>query len=118
LIVLFSLELYTPSHMSGLSNLNLASNSSNELEDNCSICHESLLITAVPSPNENSSESDSEQLSSFIDDILLRCGHHFHWSCIIEYGVSSPNARGKCALCGANVLNDQGRLIVDVRNEV
>jgi len=102
--------------MSGLSNLNLASNSSSGPENNCSICHESLLITAVPSPNENSSDSE-QQLSSFIDDILLRCGHHFHWSCIIEYGVSSLDARGKCALCGANVLNEQGRLIVDVRNE-
>ncbi|KAJ8516496.1 hypothetical protein ONZ45_g6196 [Pleurotus djamor] len=76
-------------------------------DNDCAICHEPLL---VPS-------NDDEKPSLLIDDVALRCKHHFHWSCILEYALSSPEARNRCALCRQSVLNARGQFIVEVRNE-
>ena len=52
-----------------------------------------------------------------IDDVQLRCGHHFHQSCIIDHARSSPSARERCTTCGANDLDTNGRYMVGVTTE-
>lgn len=74
----------------------------------CAICHEPLLIPSHHEPLE---------ASYVIDDIQLRCLHHFHKSCLLEYFASSPGAHERYALCRVNVLNDRGAFIVTVRAE-
>ncbi|KAF2175157.1 ankyrin [Zopfia rhizophila CBS 207.26] len=76
-------------------------------DKDCAICHEPLL---VPSSNHG-------QPSYLIDDVEFRCKHHFHWGCILEYSISSFDARNRCALCRQSVLNSKGEFIVQVRNE-
>ena len=78
------------------------------IDSDCTICHSPLLI---PSSHEPLSPS------YVIDDVQLRCSHHFHKSCLLEYAVSSPDARSRCALCHANVLSSSGAFIVTVRTE-
>lgn len=78
------------------------------LDSDCTICHEPLLIPSSHEPLEP---------SYVIDDVQLRCSHHFHKSCLLEYAVSSPDARERCALCRANVLDSSGAFIVTVRTE-
>jgi hypothetical protein len=78
------------------------------LEDDCAICFERLLIPAT---------TGEVGPSYVIDDIKLRCKHHFHWSCFEEYDRASPENRSKCPLCRGNTLNTRGELIVDVVNE-
>lgn len=76
-------------------------------DKDCAICHEPLL---VPSSNNG-------QLSFLIDDVEFRCKHHFHWDCILEYSMSSYDARTRCALCRQIVLDSHGEFIVWVCNE-
>ena len=78
-------------------------------EDDCAICHEPLVI---PSDDANPLNP-----SYVIDDVELTCGHHFHQSCIMEYALSSPNARECCALCRSNVLDEDGNFFVSVKTE-
>lgn len=78
-------------------------------EDDCTICHKRLLI-----PNN---DADPLELSWAIDDAQLCCGHRFHQSCILEYASSSPDARKRCPLCGANVLDKSGRYTVNTVTE-
>ena len=73
----------------------------------CAICHEPLLI-----PSDNTLEP-----SYVIDDVQLRCSHHFHKSCLLDYAVSSPDAHERCALCRANLLDSRGAFIVTIRTE-
>ncbi|KAI4146590.1 MAG: hypothetical protein L6R39_003402 [Caloplaca ligustica] len=78
-------------------------------ENDCAICHEPLI--------DSNHDADPLEPSLVIDDVQLRCGHHFHKSCILEYAVSSPAARERCAICRANVLNEGGRYIVKIKTE-
>lgn len=78
-------------------------------ENDCAICHEPLL--------DSLSDQDPLEASFVIDDVQLRCGHHFHKSSIAEYALSSPDARERCALCRAHVLNSNGEYIVTVKTE-
>ncbi|CAD6576660.1 MAG: hypothetical protein ASARMPREDX12_008560 [Alectoria sarmentosa] len=78
------------------------------IDSDCTICHEPLLIPSSHEPLVPSYE---------IDDVQLQCSHHFHKSCLLEYAVSSPDARERCALCRANVLDSSGVFIVTVRTE-
>lgn len=73
----------------------------------CAICHEPLLVPSI----------DDEQPSYLIDDVEFPCKHHFHWGCILEYSISSSDARNRCAFCRQSVLNSEGEFIVQVRNE-
>lgn len=77
-------------------------------DSDCAICHEPLLIP---------SDHESLEPSYVIDDVQLRCSHHFHKSCLLDYAVSSHDARERCALCRANVLDNSGAFIVTVRTE-
>ena len=86
----------------------MASGSPSTAPDICAICHESLILP---------SNDDPLTPSFIIDDVQLRCNHHFHWSCILEYASSSEDARERCSLCRANVLDRNGNFIVNVRNE-
>lgn len=38
-------------------------------------------------------------------------------SCILSYARSSSAARERCAICRANVLNENGEYIVDIKTE-
>ncbi|KZP28077.1 hypothetical protein FIBSPDRAFT_274259 [Athelia psychrophila] len=76
-------------------------------EDDCAICFDKLLM---PSTSE-------EGPSCIIDDVKLRCGHHFHWACFDEYDRASPSNRAICPLCRGPTLDPSGALIVDVTNE-
>jgi len=77
-------------------------------EDDCAFCYERLLIP----PREG-----EDGPSSFIDDVKLLCGHHFHWTCFEDYDNASPTNRSRCPICRDSTLNANGDLIVDVRNE-
>ena len=77
--------------------------------EECSICHDPLVV-----PNNDDNPLNP---SYVIDDVELRCKHHFHQSCVIEYAVVSPNARQRCPLCRANVLDANGNFIVVVKTE-
>ncbi len=77
-------------------------------DSDCAICHEPLLIPCDDLPLEP---------SYMIDDAQLRCSHHFHQSCLLEYAVASPDAHERCALCRANVLDNSGAFIVTIRTE-
>jgi hypothetical protein len=74
--------------------------------DMCGICREPLLI---------SSDAD-EGPSEIIDDVELKCSHHFHWECVMTHAREAGNVAA-CPLCGQSVLNDHGRFLVDIRNE-
>lgn len=77
-------------------------------DQDCAICHEPLVV-----PSSNNGEP-----SYLIDDVEFRCKHRFHWACILEYAVSSPeDARTRCALCRQSLLYSQGEFMVLVRNE-
>ena len=78
-------------------------------DEDCAICHEKLVVP----------HNDGNPLhpSYVIDDVKLRCGHHFHRSCVTEYAESSPNARQRCSLCRANVLDHDGNFIVKMTTE-
>lgn len=78
-------------------------------EDQCAICYEPLIV-----PND---DDEPSKPSYVIDDVQLRCGHHFHKSCIMEYALSSPSARERCAMCRANVLDNSGRYIINIKTE-
>ena len=78
-------------------------------EDQCAICHEPLIIS--------NDDDDPSKPSYVIDDLELRCGHHFHQSCVMEYALSSPSARERCATCRANVLDNHGRFMVNIKTE-
>ena len=75
--------------------------------EDCAICHEPLLVPSA----------DDRKPSYIIDDVELRCKHHFHWSCILEYFESSSDVYRRCPLCRQSVLNSQGEFLVQVRNE-
>ena len=77
-------------------------------DEDCSICHEPLVL-----PNDD----DPLSPSFVIDDVKLHCGHHFHQSCIVEYAISSPDARQRCALCRASVVDNNGNFMVTTRTE-
>lgn len=77
-------------------------------DSDCTICHNPLLIPSSHEPLEP---------SYVIDDVQLRCSHHFHKGCLLNYAVSSPNTRSQCALCRADVLDSSGAFIVTVRTE-
>ena len=77
-------------------------------DSDCAICHEPLLIPCDHKPLEP---------SYVIDDVQLRCSHHFHKSCLLDYAVASPDDHERCVLCRANVLDNSGAFIVTVRTE-
>ena len=78
-------------------------------ENKCTICNESLL--------DSNNDADPSEPSYVIDDVQLRCGHHFHRSCIIERALLSPAVRERCTICRANVLNKSGHFIVTTKTE-
>jgi hypothetical protein len=78
-------------------------------EDQCAICYEPLIV-----PNN---DDEPSKPSYVIDDVQLRCGHHFHKSCIMGYALSSPSARERCAMCRANVLDNSGRYVIGIKTE-
>jgi len=54
----------------------------------------------------------------FLDDgVEFRYKHHFHWNCILEYSISSPDAREHCALCRQSLLDSNGESIAWVHSE-
>lgn len=75
----------------------------------CAICYEPLLV-----PNNT---NDAFEPSYGIDDVELSCKHHFHESCTLEYAASSPDARQRCVLCRAKVIDSNGRFLVTIRTE-
>ncbi|KAG6907268.1 hypothetical protein DXG01_009642 [Tephrocybe rancida] len=77
-------------------------------EDDCAFCYDRLVI-----PNT----SDETGPSTIIDDVKLRCGHHFHWSCFADYDRAEDKNRAVCPICRQSTLNARGLLIVDVVNE-
>ncbi|GAO51420.1 ankyrin [Saitoella complicata NRRL Y-17804] len=74
--------------------------------NNCALCFDPLLI---PNPSD-------EGPAMIIDDVELRCSHHFHWSCFTEYDADG-NDRTLCPECGETTLQRGGQLLVIVRNE-
>lgn len=78
-------------------------------KNECSICHDPLVI-----PNNDDNPLNP---SYVIDDVELRCKHHFHQSCVIEYAAASPDGRQRCPLCRASVLDSNGDFIVVVKTE-
>lgn len=78
-------------------------------ENDCAICYEPLI--------DSNRDAESLEPSYVIDDVKLRCGHHFHKSCILEHAFSSPAACERCAICRANVLNESGRYVVEIKTE-
>ncbi|KAF8324113.1 hypothetical protein DL93DRAFT_2070385 [Clavulina sp. PMI_390] len=88
--------------------LNIPSNPPIEsTTDSCALCHDPLLIPST----------EAIGASHIIDDVELRCGHHFHWACIMDYSKVNKKAREECALCRASTLDAHGRFIVSIRNE-
>jgi len=87
--------------------------------DDCALCFEPI---SIRSTNEGD-EDDGGDSIIMIDDVHLMCGtnrdprHHFHWSCLQEYDQSEQWDRSTCPCCNGNTLDEQGRLIVTVRNE-
>ncbi|KAG6817918.1 hypothetical protein H0H87_012386 [Tephrocybe sp. NHM501043] len=77
-------------------------------EDDCAICYERLVI-----PNTSGETGPS----TIIDDVKVRCGHHFHWSCFEDYDRADDGYRAICPICRQSTLNAEGLLIVDVVNE-
>ncbi|KAL8689503.1 MAG: hypothetical protein Q9218_004842 [Villophora microphyllina] len=78
-------------------------------QDDCAICHEPLV--------DSNSNNNPLEPSYVIDDVQLRCGHHFHKSCVVEHALSSPDACQRCAICRSNFLNSNGQHIVTVKTE-
>ena len=78
-------------------------------QNECTICHEPLI--------RSNNEAEPLEPSYVINDVQLRCGHHFHKSCILEYALTSPAARERCAICHTNVLNESGRYMVKIETE-
>lgn len=85
-----------------------SSSSSSFSASQCFICSDPLLVL--------SSEEDGER--PVPDDVLLRCGHHVHWSCLLDAAIEDENeGRTKCGQCGASTRDASGRFIVTVLNE-
>lgn len=79
-------------------------------ENECSIRHDRLVV-----PNN---DDDPLEPSYVIDDVELRCKHHFHKSCAIDYAIAaSHNERQRCPLCHANVLDSNGDFLVGTKTE-
>ncbi|KAH7888466.1 hypothetical protein F5I97DRAFT_701708 [Phlebopus sp. FC_14] len=79
--------------------------------DACIICFEPLSIL-----------SDDEEGPVFItDDVELRCGHHSHWTCLMDWARTPDIDRTSCPQhnpeCGQSTLDSTGRFIVNVTNE-
>lgn len=75
-------------------------------DERCSVCDQGLVV--VPGDPTD---------ASYLDDVELRCSHHFHWTCYAEWEAEDETGRGKCPLCGESALDELGRLMVIVRNE-
>ncbi len=78
-------------------------------KNQCVICYKLLII----------SNNDDELLKSFyvINDVQLRCNHHFHKSCIMRYALSSSSAHEQCTMCRVNVLDNSDWYIIDIKIE-
>jgi hypothetical protein len=77
--------------------------------DNCSICSEPLVILSAVA----SDDTDEQEI---LDDVLLRCGDHFHWECITSHYMEAGD-KNTCPSCAQLVTDEQGRLLVNVTNE-
>jgi hypothetical protein len=67
----------------------------------CGICGDPLLVPA----------DIDEGGADVPDDVALRCGHRYHWECLLDAGSA------RCSACGADGRGADGRFLVDVRNE-
>lgn len=75
-------------------------------DERCAICDQGLVVAPADPAGV-----------SYLDDVELRCSHHFHWTCYGEWEEEDKSRRGACPLCGEGALDEGGRLIVIVRNE-
>lgn len=101
----------------------------------CGICYEFLVILSEDS-SEGSPSLDSEESSGpddsptevvvQRDDVEVPChgaidglNHHFHWECLIQANESGGWGGQTCPSdgCGGDPLNEEGRLVVNVRND-
>jgi len=86
------------------------------IADTCSICTDPLVVTTEP--------EDGAADDAVLDDVELRCGHHYHWQCILDHAESDTG----CAICATPLYEEEasgsssdgessGRFFVTVRNE-
>lgn len=84
----------------------------------CAACDNPLLVQIEPdSDDEDFQQSSSQAPASIVpDDCALRCGHHFHWDCLLESFISTL-----CPVCGTELAsasaNGQPQLLIDLKNE-
>ncbi|CUS12720.1 unnamed protein product [Tuber aestivum] len=77
--------------------------------ETCISCHEALTIPDEDHPEE----------PGLVDDVELRCGHHYHWSCFAgEYSAdgATPATKSQCPACTQDITTN-GKLLVTLRNE-
>ncbi|KAL9585725.1 MAG: hypothetical protein Q9212_001344 [Teloschistes hypoglaucus] len=76
-------------------------------QDRCELCHESL--------RHSNSNQDHLKASSTINAVQLRCGHRFHWTCMVSYYLSRPIACERCILGRESVYNHFRAFVVTVK---
>jgi len=77
--------------------------------ETCISCHEALTILDEDYPLE----------PGLVDDVELRCGHHYHWSCFAEeYSAEGATltTKAQCPSCMQDITTN-GKLLVTLRNE-
>lgn len=83
----------------------MASSSTSEA---CALCDDLLII---PNP-------DDPSYPPIPDDVILRCAHHFHWTCLMDYATSLSSPLTTCPSCHQNVLSPgTNDFIVSINNE-
>ncbi|KAH6617329.1 hypothetical protein F5144DRAFT_660379 [Chaetomium tenue] len=67
------------------------------MTETCKACHDPLSLTLDP---EDSGAEDSEQ--TVPDDVLLPCGCHFHWQCLLNFS-STITSTLTCPSCNRHL---------------
>ena len=69
------------------------------MADICKSCHDPLTLTL--DPEESGDEGETETVP---DDLLLSCGCHFHWQCLLDHAPKVASTTS-CPSCHASIAS-------------
>ncbi|EMC95970.1 hypothetical protein BAUCODRAFT_510586 [Baudoinia panamericana UAMH 10762] len=87
----------------------------------CAKCGKPLTLDIQPEDDDEDVEMEPDGQETVPDDVLLPCGDHFHWECLLESYEYS-----KCPQCSQSIISSsagssspqsEDRIIVDLDNE-
>ncbi|KAH8596389.1 hypothetical protein B0O99DRAFT_114927 [Bisporella sp. PMI_857] len=83
----------------------------------CKVCSQELIIELDPEDfNEATSSAAGGSASSVPDDLLLSCGCHFHWQCLLDESRQIATSH-TCPSCNMSITSASGQVLTRYHNE-